>query len=198
MNGLSTVCTQGPRTIAPELNVDASVSDDPGDTKLFRSYSDEFVHMDATDNMKRRITSRHKPDNVWGLRKTRSVAQYRSEFARRHDSHELRHSPFKNSDLTYPFLIVESKREGEGPGFEYAEAQSAFPIRTCLRLQEELKQVSGQHLVPLVWFLAYQGDEWRAAACIVDDGKYVSAALQKLVISLLNSPSKYTTCGWDG
>ncbi|KIX01939.1 uncharacterized protein Z518_07878 [Rhinocladiella mackenziei CBS 650.93] len=136
--------------------------------------------MDAADNLKRRTTSRHRPDNVWGLCKTKSVAQYRSELARRHDSHELRHSPFKNSDLTYPFLIVESKREGEGPGFEYAEAQSAFPIRICLRLQEQLKQVSGQHLVPLVWFLAYQGDEWRTVACVVYEGKY--GALQLLLI----------------
>ncbi|OQV02273.1 hypothetical protein CLAIMM_07502 [Cladophialophora immunda] len=146
--------------------------DDPGETKLFRSYSDEFVHMDAADLVKRRGASRHKPDNVWGLCKTKSLAQYRAEFERRHDRPDLRHSPFANPDLLYPFLIVESKREGDGPGFEYAEAQSAFPIRTCLRLQEELARVSGQPHVPLVWFLAYQGDEWRVAACVVHAGKY--------------------------
>lgn len=84
--------------------------------------------MDAADSLKRRLISKHKPDNVWGLCKTKSVAQYRSEFERGHPGHDLRHSPFQNSDLLYPFIIVESKREGNGPGFEYAEAQSAFPF----------------------------------------------------------------------
>jgi hypothetical protein len=64
MNKLSTVYTQESYTIAPELNVNISVSNDPRDTKLFKSYFNEFMHIDATDNLKRRITSRHKPNNV--------------------------------------------------------------------------------------------------------------------------------------
>lgn len=74
------------------------------------------------------------------------------------------------------FLILEAKEEAKGPGFEAIETQTAFPIRTCLKLQQDLGNRSEEHvnLDPLVLFLSNEGDEWRVAGCVSDNGEYVS------------------------
>ena len=105
-----------------------------------------------------------------GLAKTASLKSYLGS-----DSFTgLRHTPFSDEDIYYPFLICEAKSEQRGPGFAAIEAQTALPIRTCIKLQEDLKQRRSYPLTPFVWFLAYQGDEWRVAACIKHAEAYVS------------------------
>lgn len=42
--------------------------------------------------------------------------------------------------------------------------QTAFPIRTLLKLQEDLLACAAEHAWgenPLVWMFAYRGDDWR-------------------------------------
>ena len=83
-------------------------------------------------------------------------------------------SPFKEGFTLYPFLIVEAKSEKGGPGFDSIERQSALAIRTCLRLQVDLASESHEHLRPMVWFLGFQGDEWRLYCAIPKGDETVS------------------------
>ena len=85
----------------------------------------------------------------------------------------IKSSPFRQGSdpLLFPFLILEAKSEKGPDSFNSIEQQTSFPIRTLLRLQEELqKQCSykpaWQH-GPTVWFLAYKGDEWRVSGAYV-------------------------------
>jgi hypothetical protein len=51
--------------------------------------------------------------------------------------------------------------------------QTAFSIRTLLKLQWDLKVAAGNNSEwesgPLVWFLANKGESWRVAAAFVQD-----------------------------
>lgn len=145
--------------------------EEPGGTKLFDNAAEQVVEYDPRDGLEKRGVQRRKPDQIFGLARTSSLHRYMgAESLRR-----LRHSPFSNADLLYPFVICEAKSE-EGVGFEHIEAQTAFPIRTCLKLQDDLRQRSGVPLNPFLWFISYHGDEWRVAACIISEHKYVSAS----------------------
>jgi hypothetical protein len=104
---------------------------------------------------------------VYGLRLTKTLAYYASE------RRVLTHSPFKDRKILYPFLVIEAKSEKGSPGFESIETQSALAIRTCLVLQRDLETATGVSLHPLVWFIAYQGDEWRLYAGIPDGEVFV-------------------------
>jgi hypothetical protein len=124
---------------------------------------------DAKELKARRVPKR-KPDRVFGLMKDGALKNYCSIDTQ----HAVRHSPFKDSSLLYPFLVIEAKREGGGPGFESIETQTAFPIREFLTIQDDLRKRTGVHRDPLLWFMAYEGDEWRLSACIIHEEKFVS------------------------
>jgi hypothetical protein len=155
------------------------LSDETGETFLFTNYSDTFVEYDPRDGLEKRGLQKRKPDRVFGLSRTKSLDCY----SKADSAKGLRHSPFPDADMLYPFLILEAKSEGRGPGFESIETQTAFPIRTCVKLQEDLRRQSGGSLDPLLWFLSYEGDEWRVAACIMHEEKYVSVS-KALLLSL--------------
>lgn len=111
-----------------------------------------------------------KADRVIGLHKTEQFKRYTDLSGR-----TLTQSPVHwRNQLLYPFLVIEAKREESAPGFRHIEAQTAFPIRRFLRIQEALRADSSQELDPLVWFFAFQGDEWRLYAAILDGNKVVS------------------------
>lgn len=109
-----------------------------------------------------------KPDRVIGLSMSDRYRGYIRSF-----SVELSHSPLKKRQLIYPFLVLEAKRENDAPGFRYVEAQTAFPIRRFLRIQDELQRASKLKLDPLVWFFAFQGEEWRLHAAILNGNDMV-------------------------
>ena len=101
---------------------------------------------------------------------------------------DLSHSPVKKRQLMYPFLVIEAKRENDAPGFRSVEAQTAFPIRRFLRIQDELQRASKIKLDPLVWFFAFQGEEWRLYAAILDDKEMVvrfplKGTLQAMIVT---------------
>jgi hypothetical protein len=82
----------------------------------------------------------------------------------------LVHSPLNDADsASYPFLVIEAKKEHEASGFRAIEAQTAFPIRRFLKLQLALRTESKVEHDPLVWFLAFRGDEGRLYAGALDD-----------------------------
>lgn len=101
-----------------------------------------------------------------GLEPTRSFQQYLTIV-------EGRHSPFDRGRVLYPFIVVEAKAD-TGPGFPSIERQSAFAIRTCLKLQQKLSTRTGVGHECLVWFFASQGEEWRVYAAVLEGDKTVS------------------------
>lgn len=78
---------------------------------------------------------------------------------------------------------MEAKREDNAPGFRAVEAQTAFPIRRFLKVQNALRRALSKSLDPLVWFFAYQGEGWRLYAGTLEDSKVVMCpvALRPLV-----------------
>jgi hypothetical protein len=121
----------------------------------------------SEDQLTEKGVPQRQPDRIFGLEHTNTLKQHLPE------SRLLRHSPFRDCLGSYPFLIIEAKSEKGSPGFESVERQSAFPIRTFLKLQRGLQGIRNVPINPLVWFMANQGDEWRVYACIVDGTKYV-------------------------
>ena len=70
---------------------------------------------------------------------------------------------------------MEAKSEKGGPGFEAVQRQSALAIRSCLKLQVDLEMDAGSGLLyPLVWFIGYQGDEWRLYYAVPNGDETVS------------------------
>ncbi len=122
---------------------------------------------DPADRLAERGLKPQQPDRVFGLSQTKLLKEYTA--SRR----DLRHSPFADGKVLYPFLIIEAKSEKGSPGFESIESQTAFPIRTLVKLQDDLQNTCGISINPLVWFLANQGDEWRVYGSVLDDSKFV-------------------------
>jgi hypothetical protein len=134
---------------------------------LFTDRSDTTVLYHPEDQLTEKGIPQRQPDRIFGLQHTNTLKELLP------DSRLLRHSPFRDGLVSYPFLIVEAKSEKGSPGFESVERQSAFPIRTLVKLQKSLQRIRNVPINPLVWFMANQGDEWRVYACIVDGTKYV-------------------------
>lgn len=111
-----------------------------------------------------------QPDRFIGLRLDRRYREHLGSLVV-----ELTSRPHEDRDLFYPFLVVEAKREADAPGFIAIEAQTAFPIRRFLKLQDELQKASQMNHDPLVWFLAFRGDELRLYAGTLDRDTVVSS-----------------------
>jgi len=80
--------------------------------------------------------------------------------------------------------------------FEPVERQTAFPIRTLLKIQHHIQGVCNVRISTLVWFIADQGDEWRIYAYILDDKRCVCSPARKFMcFCLLNSHSESLTLG---
>ncbi|RHZ51806.1 uncharacterized protein CDV56_106392 [Aspergillus thermomutatus] len=141
---------------------------DPGSSSLFAHRSDTPLQYHCEDRrlLEQGIPQRI-PDLIIGLEHTASLKQLLPK------SQSLKHSPFIDGHASYPFLLIEAKSEKGSPGFESVERQSAFPLRTLLKLQQDLQQVNQIFISPLVWFMANQGDEWRVYACVVDGTRYM-------------------------
>lgn len=94
----------------------------------------------------------------------------------------LQATPFHRhgEPLLFPFLMMEAKSEGGG-GFSRCGIQTSLPIWSLLKIQERLSQ-HGAPLNelggPLLWYIAYLGDEWRVSGCVTaierDQSSYVS------------------------
>ncbi|KAE9377465.1 hypothetical protein N431DRAFT_500317 [Stipitochalara longipes BDJ] len=157
------VCDDGNNS-GRNLNED---SDEENQTKIFSTAIGEAVSHDPQDGLEH-FGVPMKPDRVIGLSMNDRYRGYIGSF-----DIELSHSPVRKRQLMYPFLVLEAKRENDAPGFRYVEAQTAFPMRRFLRIQDELRRASKVTLDPLVWFFAFQGEEWRLHAAILDDQNVV-------------------------
>ena len=140
-----------------------------GQTRVFADRAEDIVlHQDSMELLGCGVKER-KPDRIFGLEKTTMFEKYVSA----EENENLRHSPFADGRILYPFLIIEAKSEKGSPGFDSIESQTAFPIRTLLQLQDKLALQTGTKINPLLWFLANQGEEWRVYAAVVDNSQFV-------------------------
>ncbi|OCL07705.1 hypothetical protein AOQ84DRAFT_294587, partial [Glonium stellatum] len=73
--------------------------------------------------------------------------------------------------LLFPFLVLEAKGEKGTENFGHMEIQTAFPIKNALELQYNLLKTHGNTMDvpggPLVWFLAYRGEDWRVYGAVI-------------------------------
>lgn len=153
---------------------------DPGLNPLFSDRAEELVIHDNIIHPD--LPKNEHPDRVYGLRETRAFeralnARVRNEQCQSSKAMQvrdaIRSTPFRQDgdSLLYPFLILEAKSEKGQDSFDSIEKQTSFPIRTLLKLQEELQnrcqsQPTWQH-GPTVWFFANKGEEWRVSAGLV-------------------------------
>lgn len=102
-----------------------------------------------------------KPDRVTGLRAPTGLP------------HNITYFPVSEKRLLLPFLVVEAKKEDTAPGFRAIQNQTAFPIRRFLKAQYDICSVQLIGDICLVWFFAYQGEQWRLHAGTYDNVKVV-------------------------
>ena len=124
------------------------------------------------------LSRKEHPDRVFGLRERRNFEEALSCPLASQPSQTvgsvLEISPFRNvgEPLLFPFLILEAKSEKGSDDWDSIEKQTAFPIRTLLKLQQDLYEYtiekSRWHDGPLVWFLSNKGEDWRVYGCFTD------------------------------
>lgn len=152
--------------------------------KIFSSRADELVLYDpfeaSTDSLKDKLRQR-RPDRIIGFQETHSVGEALDHNARRlqddaglqtiRDMVECTVLNHKSGLLLFPFLVIEAKSDA-GENFRACDAQTAFPIWKMLNIQEELQAKTHLKLTyggPLLWYIAYRGNDWRISACYTDD-----------------------------
>ena len=129
-------------------------------SRIFNRQLDKHTeHEDIAPNIKRNL-KRRRPDRVIGLGATATFRQLQSRI-------ESRYSPFGTSDMLYPFIVIEAKQaESSGASFGSILRQTAFVVRTCLRLQQNLVTETNGKVQCLVWSFANIGEEWRLYAAV--------------------------------
>jgi hypothetical protein len=134
-----------------------------------------IIHEDIAAN-DGKIIKKQEPDAVIGLRFTETLDQLVS-------SRRSRYSPFKDTHVVYPFIVIEVKSDESADGFGSIERQSAFAIRTCLKLQQNIKnETSSQHQC-IVWFFAMKGDMCWLYGAIPEGYKTVSVIIKGVLFS---------------
>jgi len=124
-----------------------------------------------------------EPDRILGLQETGSFNRRLESIARRlqdeagiqtiRETVECTVLNHKSGLLLFPFLVIEAKKE-TGKGISACTRQTAFPIWKMLKIQEELHSKSQEILEyggPLLWYIAYRGDEWCVSGCYTVEKK---------------------------
>ncbi|CAI6338264.1 unnamed protein product [Periconia digitata] len=134
---------------------------------MFKYLTEEVVKHSNTNEHDNYLKTRNipmKPDGIVGLNITPGIRDCLSRC-----QWSLENKPLNGKDMIYPFLVIEAKKAIHPPGFRSIERQTAFPIRRFLHIQDELRNKSLDYCYepPLVWFFAYQGEEWRLYAGVL-------------------------------
>jgi hypothetical protein len=134
---------------------------------LFTRELDRHVdHDDLPDDLRKRL-KRRRPDRVIGLGITRTLRHYLPAL-------RTKYCPFRRVNVAYPFIVIEAKTAESEASFGSIFRQTAFVIRTCLRLQQKLGNDSGEPHQCIVWSYAIIGEEWRLYAAVPSGSKVVS------------------------
>jgi len=144
-----------------------------------------------------KLPKKEKSDRVYGLRMTERLERLVlwSEDKRPYSNgnsigQSIRTSPFRSDGepVIFPFLVIEAKWEKGRDGFSDIEVQTAFTIRTLLKLQQELRDATDEEieseLSPLVWYLSYKGEQWRVSAAFVKDESGVQSYVRIIALAL--------------
>jgi hypothetical protein len=159
-----------------------------GTNPLFEDRVEELVILDGDQGLgppTLGMPKWKKPDRIYGLRQTTDFETVLLTLRQ-----PVRTNPFEDmiEPLLFPFLILEAKSERSPNGFHDVQSQTALPIRTLLKLQEDLQAsvTAAEHgSGPLVWFLSSRGDAWRVYGCYVsveDRAIYVRDSLISVLI----------------
>ena len=193
--------------VSPATASDFDCSNDDGLTPLFSSCAEDFVERGKSTWL---ASSRQEhPDLIYGLRETRNLAEaLYSPFSKyiRADggpvllNEALRVGPFKRigEPLHFPFLVFQPK-SAKSEDFASIAKQTASSIQTLLKMQADLQKKCEQRNNwqegPLVWFLSNRGENWRLAACSVDntngEENYVCLSSFCLISTSTNMQSVY-------
>lgn len=163
-------CVSCTRALQPDkLHISNMNCSDDQYSRMFTRELDKHVeHQDIPEHSKK-LLKQQRPDGVIGLGITRTLRHYLSSVSR------TKYCPFKRANLAYPFIVIETKRaENNGATFGSILRQTAFVIRTCLRLQQNLQEDTGISHQCIVWSFAIIGEEWRLHAAVPDGSKMVS------------------------
>ncbi|EXJ73840.1 uncharacterized protein A1O5_03602 [Cladophialophora psammophila CBS 110553] len=131
-------------------------------SRLFYRELDKHIdHEDMTDSVKRRLKGQ-RPDRVIGLRPTGTLRHHLPSL-------QAKYCPFKKANVVFPFIVIEAKAaENTAASFPSMLRQTAFVIRTCLRLQQNLRRETRMPHQCLVWSFLIMGEEWRLYAAVPD------------------------------
>lgn len=154
---------------------------DTGLNPLFSYRAQECVEHE--ESVRRALGRLEHPDRVYGLVQTKTFERALCSPSSKGThagsgsmlvNEAIRITSFKQvgEPLLFPFLILEAK-SAKGEDFDSIQKQTAFSIRTLLKIQADLRSECGQRVNsqggPLVWFLYHRGEDWRVAACFIDD-----------------------------
>ncbi|KAH7385875.1 hypothetical protein BKA66DRAFT_548583 [Pyrenochaeta sp. MPI-SDFR-AT-0127] len=145
------VCNNKPVNSKPQDSDDES-------RDLFDCASDETITHALGDDL-HAVSIPMNPDRVYGLRTSSRLPYDYSNF------------PVKGRRILLPFLVVEAKRENDAPGFRAIQHQTAFPVRRLLKAQDNVLSRGQLREPSLVWFFAYQGEQWRLHAGALKNDK---------------------------
>lgn len=149
-----------------------------------RHVENEMGFMDLSESDSEKRVERRRPNRIIGFQETHS-------FTRRLEKHDFVAAESENEAgnvtlwdtvestilnhkgkaLLFPFLIIEAKSRHGAP-FDYCNLQTAAPILKMLKMQEDIQKKSNMTLEyggPLVWYIAYRGEDWRLSGCYVSD-----------------------------
>lgn len=121
---------------------DLASSNDTGLDPLFSYRAEELVEHE--ESVRLALARQEHPDRVYGLRETKifenvlcspSSTHTRADGGFMLVSEAIRITPFKQAGepLLFPFLILEAK-SAKGEDFHSIQLQTAFPIRTLLKM----------------------------------------------------------------
>ncbi|OQV09476.1 hypothetical protein CLAIMM_13594 [Cladophialophora immunda] len=154
---------------------------DEGLNPLFDDRADEEIQYE--DEIRTKLAKGKKPDRVVGLRLTKRLDRILHETEGREGdliADSIRTTPFQPSmkPLLFPFLLIEAKSEKSPDAFSKIDAQSGFALRSLLQLQRDLLHASAENrqsgVEPLVWYLAYRGEQWRLSGAYVEEKQHAS------------------------
>lgn len=146
---------------------------------LFDDRAQEAIIHDA--DLQAALPKKEEPDRVFGLRKTKRLDHLlrwtedkRVSAGGKMIGDSLRSTLFRpdGESIVFLFLVLEAKSEKGRDNFNDIETQTAFAVHALLTLQAELKNAAGEDSEwesgPLVWFLAYKGEQWRVSAAYIE------------------------------
>ena len=122
------------------------------------------------------IPNGESPDRIYGLKRTTRLTNLLPKGEKNDDLIDFSEfSPFteKGQPPLFPFFVLESKSETSNYSSNNIFLQTAFVIRTLLKLQQSLRDRNGPNSQwqegPLVWFLSHRGPVWQVSAAYIAD-----------------------------